>query len=244
MIDFFRFPQTPHIAWLGKGQPRGDKILTSAEANDLLTATLVVEEKIDGANLGFSVSDNCNLLVQNRGGYLSQDSCHKQFRSLWPWLAPKESDLVDALWPDLMLFGEWCVATHSVEYDQLPDWFLGFDVYDRAAARFWDTERRDALLASLELCAVPRVAMGQFTIAELVSLLGSSQAGSPLAEGIVVRREAEGWTKARAKLVRATFTQNIEKHWSRDTMRRNALALSALAAEGATTAARLPPPGK
>ncbi|MGV3590570.1 MAG: DNA ligase, partial [Gammaproteobacteria bacterium] len=27
MDEFFRFPHTPHIAWLGAGMPRDDKVL-------------------------------------------------------------------------------------------------------------------------------------------------------------------------------------------------------------------------
>ncbi|NLZ78249.1 MAG: DNA ligase, partial [Gammaproteobacteria bacterium] len=27
MSDFFRFPHTPHIDWLGEGMPRDDKVL-------------------------------------------------------------------------------------------------------------------------------------------------------------------------------------------------------------------------
>ena len=53
MTDFFRFPHTPHLAWLGQGAPRDDKVLTPAEARALLTDAVVVEEKLDGANLGF-----------------------------------------------------------------------------------------------------------------------------------------------------------------------------------------------
>ena len=56
MPDFFRFPHTPHIAWLATGAPRDDKVLSPAEAEDLLSGPVVLEEKLDGANLGFSVS--------------------------------------------------------------------------------------------------------------------------------------------------------------------------------------------
>lgn len=224
MTDFFRFPHTPHLAWLGEGQPRDDKVLAPEEADDLLGAELVVEEKIDGANLGFSVSEEGDLFAQNRGSYLSPDFCHAQFRPLWSWLASREVALVDALWPDLMLFGEWCVAVHSVEYDRLPDWFLGFDVYDRAEGRFWDTARRAELLAKLGLSPVPRLATGRFTFDELAALLGGSRVGSLPMEGVVVRREADGWTTERAKLVRPTFTQSMEDHWSRGPLRKNALA--------------------
>ena len=224
---FFRFPHTPHLAWLGSGQPRADKVLPPLEARALLAGEVVVEEKVDGANLGLSVSGSGELRAQNRGGYLSPDRSPPQFRPLWSWLVAREHDLVDALGPDRILFGEWCFAMHSVPYDRLPDWFLGFDVYDRAEGRFWSTERRDALLSELDLSVVPRLARGRFTPAELGALLGPSRVGSEPMEGLIVRTEHQGWTVARAKLVRPSFTQAIETHWARGPLRKNALEVGA-----------------
>jgi hypothetical protein len=62
---FFRFPHTLHIAWLGKGQPRDDKVLPRAEAEALLAGVVVLEEKVDGANLGFSLGDDAEVRVQH-----------------------------------------------------------------------------------------------------------------------------------------------------------------------------------
>lgn len=226
MTAFFRFPHTPHLAWLGPGQPRDDKLLDSAELAALLAQDLIVEEKLDGANLGFSVSEDGDLRCQNRGSYLARESAHPQFKPLWSWLAPRTAAMVDALWPDRMLFGEWCHAVHSVRYDALPDWFLGFDVYDRTAGRFWDTDRRDALLADLDLRPVPRLARGRFALPALRDLLGPSRVGSGPMEGLVARSEHDGWTLARAKLVRAEFTQAIDAHWSQGRLVKNALTQS------------------
>jgi hypothetical protein len=53
---FFRFPHTPHLAWLGQGEPRDDKVLSADGSLNLLSADVVLEEKVDGANLGFSLS--------------------------------------------------------------------------------------------------------------------------------------------------------------------------------------------
>lgn len=229
MTTFFRFPHTPHLAWLGEGQPRDDKLLSPDEAEALLSGEVAVEEKVDGANIGFSTGEDGSLRVQNRGSYLDADHSHPQFRPLWGWLGARESALVEALGPDRMLFGEWCYAVHSVVYERLPDWFLGFDVYDRSVRKFWDSARRDALLTSLRLHPVPRIARGHFTIEGIEQLLSSaSQVGGSTIEGVVVRRESGGFTTARAKLVRAEFTQAIDEHWSRGPLRRNALA------EGAT----------
>lgn len=53
MSGVFRFPHTPHLAWLGAGTPRNDKVLSTAEALRLLEHPVVLEEELDGANLGF-----------------------------------------------------------------------------------------------------------------------------------------------------------------------------------------------
>ena len=48
MTAFFRFPHTPHIAWLAPGVPRDDKVLSPADAAEVLAGEVVVEEKLDG----------------------------------------------------------------------------------------------------------------------------------------------------------------------------------------------------
>jgi hypothetical protein len=223
-MDFFRFPRTPHLVWLGKGKPRDDKVLAPEEVRDFLTHELLVEEKIDGANLGFSVDEQGALRAQNRGKYLSLEHHHLQFKPLFRWLSPRERQLIEALSSNLILFGEWCYAVHSVRYTQLPDWFLVFDVYDREHEYFWSAARRDALAAKLSLAVVPRLASGVFDIGALQGFLDQSQVGDAPAEGIYVRREAGDRLVARAKLVRCEFAQAIDQHWSKRTLQVNALA--------------------
>jgi len=222
--DFYRFPHTPHIAWLGRGEPRGDKVLAPAEAHELLSHHVVIEEKVDGANLGLSVDELGTLRAQNRGRYLTADHATPQFKTLARWLAPREQALADALYPDLMLFGEWCYAVHSIRYTALPDWFLGFDVYDRAKGVFWSAARRDELLAKAGVAAVPKLGEGHYDLAALKELLGHSQLTDDRAEGLYVRREDHDHLLTRAKLVQPEFVQAIEEHWSRRTLEKNSLA--------------------
>jgi hypothetical protein len=228
MTAFFRFPHTPHLAWLGTRHPRGDKVLAPDEVEVLLAGDVVVEEKVDGANIGFSTNEDGEVRVQNRGQYLDRAHSHGQFQPLWSWFPSREAALADALYPDLILFGEWCYAVHSVTYNRLPDWFLGFDVYDRTVDEFWDTGRRDGLLAALGLAGIPRLAEGGFTLEQLAELLPTpSRVGGESLEGIVVRKEADGLTTTRAKLVRPEFAQTIGEHWSRGPLRRNELTQGA-----------------
>ena len=214
MSSFFRFPHTPHIAWLAAGAPRDDKVLSPEEAQALLADEVVLEEKLDGANLGFSVSPEGHLRPQNRGQYL-EAPFHGQFQRLGPWLQMHEDRLFDALGPHLMAFGEWCAARHSLDYPALPDWWLLFDVYDRAEGRFWSTRRRDAWAAQHGFTVVPQLAAGRLDMAQLRTLVSGTPSrfrDGPL-EGVVLRQQSSDWLLARAKLVRPDFTQAIESHW-------------------------------
>lgn len=214
MSDFFRFPHTPHLAWLSLDKPRDDKLLTVQERQELLSHPVVIEEKIDGANLGISVGAGGQILVQNRGQYLSKPY-RGQFSKLNQWLDEHESFLRENLDSRLILFGEWCAARHSIRYDMLPDWYLIFDVYDRFVCKFWSTSRRNKLATKLNMKVAPELFRGLTTFAEIQNLILStkSQYSECALEGVVIRHESDSWCEEKAKLVRPDFTQSIEGHW-------------------------------
>jgi ATP-dependent RNA circularization protein (DNA/RNA ligase family) len=225
--DFFRFPHTPHLAWLGQDAPRDDKVLSPAEAQALLAKDVAVEEKLDGANIGLSLAPDGSLRVQNRGQYLAGPHAG-QFVRLPAWLTQHSDALHNVLTPSIIVFGEWCAARHSLDYAALPDWFLLFDVYDRHAERFWCSKRRNALAGSAGLATVPQVAQGKYTVAALKNLVAASTScyrHGPL-EGVVIRKESTQWCEARAKLVRADFTQAIETHWRKRSIEWNRVGCS------------------
>jgi ATP-dependent RNA circularization protein (DNA/RNA ligase family) len=189
-----------------------------------LVAEVVVEEKLDGANLGISIGTDGQLCVQNRGQYLVEPFTG-QFSRLSPWLGQHRYKLIDTLGDQLILFGEWCAAKHSLDYENLPDWFLLFDVYDREEGRFWSTTRRNTLAISLGLAVVPQLLRDYVTLITLKNLLTtrSSQFRQGPLEGVVIRRESNDWCESRAKLVRGEFTQTIGEHWRRRTIEWNSL---------------------
>ncbi|UUZ67257.1 RNA ligase family protein [Polaromonas sp. P2-4] len=224
MTAFFRFPHTPHLAWLGKGIPRDDKVLSASEAGTFLAHAVVLEEKVDGANLGFSIGSGGEVRAQNRGQYLSRPFTG-QFARLNGWLAIHEEALFDALGESLMLFGEWVAAVHSLEYPSLPDYFLVFDVYDKNAGRFWSTTRRNALASRLGLRHIHKVGMAHYRLNALQQMLATTPSAYRVGgcEGIYLRHEDEDWLIARAKLVHPNFIQNIGEHWRSRVLRWNAL---------------------
>jgi hypothetical protein len=189
--------------------------MTAEEAEAFLSEPAVLEEKVDGANLGISFDAQGRMRFQNRGQWLT-GKLSGQWETLRVWAAQHEESLRKFLPARHILFGEWCHALHSIRYDQLPDWFLGFDVFDCRARRFWSVARRNSLLDAVHVAAVPAVATGRFRIPDILRLLDglSSFASSPR-EGLYLRRDKGDWLEGRAKVVCAEFTQAIGEHWSR-----------------------------
>ena len=234
MKDFFRFPHTPHIAWPAKGAPRDDKVLSSQEAQSLLSHPVTVEEKLDGANIGFSLDAHGRVQAQNRGQYLNAPFVG-QFARLPDWLAQAGDRVELALFGHIdtpvILFGEWCAARHSLDYDHLPDWFMLFDVYDKSQGRFWSVQRRNALAETYGFATVSCLHQGIVTTldqlkAMLKEIPSRYRSGSP--EGVVIRHDSKHWSEARAKLLRPDFTQAIEEHWSRKRIQWNRLTISSM----------------
>ncbi len=211
--EFYKFPSTPHLALLGDVEVRNDKVMSETERDEFLLHELVVEEKMDGANLGISFDSGANLHTQNRGEYLRLPM-GGQWKKLHEWLALREDVFFEHLTDRYVLFGEWCYAKHSIQYDRLPDWLIGFDVYDRQERRFLSHSRRDGFFRSMDLWGVPKITHGRFTLMELVECLSTSRFGDHPAEGLYLRHEKSDWLVQRAKLVRPAFIQSVTEHWS------------------------------
>nr|WP_319495301.1 RNA ligase family protein [uncultured Desulfobacter sp.] len=139
---YFKFPSTPHLIVLGGNQVREDKVLTKESRNIFLKNQLIVEEKIDGANLGISFDQDGTLILQNRGAVLSPPYTG-QWQKLKRWLSIHMEKLFDHLHDRYILFGEWCFAKHSIGYNKLPDYFLGFDVFDKKNDKFLSFDLRN-----------------------------------------------------------------------------------------------------
>lgn len=226
--DFFKYPSTPHLVLLEDMSVRDDKVMPNSERDEFLQHELIIEEKVDGANLGISFDTDGNIRAQNRGDYLRLPSSG-QWNSLADWLVPRTDAFFDNLRDRYILFGEWCYAQHSVKYDRLPDWFLGFDVYDKQTDKFLAVSRRDELFLEIQVEHVPFIVRGHFTLSEIKSFLDKSNLGAQPAEGICIRYESDNWLVKRVKLVRPSFLQEMDQHWSRSGIKKNRLESDAYA---------------
>lgn len=220
-----KFPRTPHLIWLGPGKPRDDKVLSDVECDSFLKEPMIIEEKVDGANLGIAVGQKGKLVAQNRGTVLESGKTDPQFELFWAWLALRKDVLTSVLRDRYAVFGEWCFARHSVYYSSLPDWFLGFDVLDRDQNTYLDTKLRNKFLEQIGVVPVPYITQGVFSQKELIGLLreASSELGANKPEGLYLRKESKGKVTGRAKLVRPEFHMELGKHWSKRPLVKNRL---------------------
>ncbi|MBT7902909.1 RNA ligase family protein [Candidatus Woesearchaeota archaeon] len=210
--DQLKFPRTPHVD--GPISYRGDLQLLHYETDAILEQDLVVQEKVDGANVGIWFDEEADLILKNRGGLISFDD--PQFNKLRNWMDIHTEELFDLLGIERALFGEWCFAQHSEYYDRLPSYFMAFDIFDFGADQFLSYKRLQRELKPTGIKHLPAIFEGKLpepTRDELEKLIQQSSFGPNPMEGVYVRVDSNGYNESRCKLVRPGFLQQIDTHW-------------------------------
>ena len=233
--DFIKYPRTPHL--FGSKGTDDDKHLCEIESSEFITDdSLIVEEKIDGTNVGMHFSDVGEIVLQCRGHVITE-GMHPQYDLFKQWAAVKRFTLEERLEHRFILFGEWVFARHSIFYRRLSHYFFEFDIYDKQAQAFLDLQRRQALLEGTGIETVPVIHTGAVERDGLEALIGPSSFDSRfenpqskrtdnLMEGLYLRTESAGVVTGRAKFVRPEFVEKIKQstHWQHQAMVPNELA--------------------
>ena len=126
------FPRTPHLP--DSLADMGDVVASYHDAACVFRTPFVwVTEKIDGSNLGITLKEDGHFLVRNRTHFLRKGNLPKnpsgqQYLSIWNYLHDRR-DRFESL-SGFSVYGEWCRMAHGLLYDQLPDLFFAFDLYD------------------------------------------------------------------------------------------------------------------
>lgn len=232
--DFTKYPRTPHL--FGSRGTEDDKHLGDRESLDFLAdPSLIVEEKLDGTNVGIHFTAAGRMVLQCRGHEITT-GMHAQYDLFKQWTMGKRPVLEAMLEDRLILFGEWLYARHSLHYRRLPHYFFEFDIYDKERRIFLDLAARLDLLDGTSILTVPIVHRGSATADRLRALIGPSRFDSAfenpitgrtdnLMEGLYLRTEAEGHVTGRAKFVRAEFVEKIKRseHWQHQALVPNLL---------------------
>lgn len=233
--DFVKYPRTPHL--FGSKGTADDKHLGESESTKFIDEdSLIVEEKIDGTNVGIHFSEDGELILQCRG-HLITKGMHPQYDLFKQWATVKRNTLEERLERRFILFGEWVYARHSIFYGRLTHYFFEFDIYDKQLGAFLSLERRLQLLAETSVETVPILHRGPVKRSGLADLIGPSRFDSQfehpgtsrtdnLMEGLYLKTEADGVVTGRAKFVRPEFVEKIKEseHWQYQMMAPNLLA--------------------
>ena len=233
--NFTKYPRTPHL--FGSKGTDDDKHCSEADSYAFIADdSLIVEEKLDGTNVGIHFSDEGELVLQCRG-HLITEGMHPQYDLFKQWAVVKRQALEERLASRFILFGEWVYAQHSVHYRQLSHYFFEFDIYDKQTEKFLNLTARMQLLCGSGIQTVPVVHQGSASRKQLSQLIGPSQFDSVfdnpltgqqdyLMEGLYLRTEANGHVTGRAKIVRPEFVEKIKQstHWQQKAMVPNQLA--------------------
>jgi len=236
--DFTKYPRTPHL--FGSRGTDDDKHLGQEESLEFIAdSSLIVEEKLDGANVGIHLTSAGRLVLQCRGHEITT-GMHAQYDLFKQWTMGKRTILEAMLEHRFILFGEWMYARHSVHYRRLPHYFLEFDIYDKQRQVFLDLASRVKKLEGTGIVTVPVIHRGPTTADQLRNLIGPSRFDSQfenpltgrtdnLMEGLYLRTEANGGVTGRAKFVRVEFLEKVKQsdHWQHQPVVPNLLGPSA-----------------
>ncbi len=220
-MDSPKYNRTFHFAW-SKGATNDDKIATSIES--LLNVEIVITEKLDGSNTSLETN---GCFARTHSG----PPTHPSFDSLKALHASIKYKIPN----NMQFFGEWCFALHSISYNELPGYFMMFNVRDLTSSDIvwysWDDVELWA--EELGVPTVPVLFKGIIkTERELQELIESfmiqpSKCGG-IREGVVVRvarqfNDSE-FSQCVLKNVRANHVQTSE-HWKDQIIVKNKIKL-------------------
>lgn len=236
MQKIHKYPRTHHIA--GSRLGPGDEDLEQIPWNILKGRSVIMEEKLDGANCAISFDEDGQLQLQSRGHYLSGGPREHQFELFKAWAHRYSVDFWEVLVDRYIVYGEWTYGKHTIFYDVLPHYFHEFDVLDTTTMTFLDTAARHELLQSLPIVSVPVLYSGDGDALkdpqawvkrslyksdrwrEALRVHAAQHGQDPqqvlketdpsdLAEGLYIKVEKNGIVTGRYKWVRYDFLQTV-----------------------------------
>lgn len=206
---------------------KGKFFLPGSDTQKLLNGQVVIQEKMDGANVGIigAKKQPLGFRLQKRGSLIGEGqgtSEHEQFNYFINWAHQNYQALKEI--PDgWVVYAELMFAQHNIFYDKLPSHVLVFDVWD--GNEFLEPTGVVGFCERRGLHHVPMLYFGPAPKrTDLVNLIPeTSKYGTGRSEGIVVKN----WKKQmRGKVVDPTFSKEVDEsdHWTEKALAKNKLA--------------------
>lgn len=241
-----KYPRTTHLFDSGGSATTIDDLVLPNLESIIPTfcdgqSTVIIEEKVDGANLGISLCPFLGqIMVQNRSHYITQGE-HAQFSMIPAWIEEHKEALTRILREgDLIIYGEWLAARHSIPYKKLPGYFIAFDIYCKSTGNFFSRQHFHSTLHNTRIPVIPTIATRTFQPPkasgqkadyfrhELLALLDTKskfRSDGGTVEGIVLRIDGDNveqgnashsWLTHKFKVVRPDFVRGCgDGHWTR-----------------------------
>jgi hypothetical protein len=196
---------------------KGKKCLEEDEVEILLNGHVTIDEKIDGGVLGLSW-DGIRPLVVGKHSMVNYDLSSKKFYGLREWIYVNYEKIskIPLGW---VVYGEWMRARHNIPYNNLPDYFVGFDVFDGTIKNgFLDVIDRSIFLDDIGFAEVPFVYSGTNLGVEDIICITEGVGGvdnksrfnnEETLEGLIIRND----NGLIGKYVRREFMGSIEENW-------------------------------
>lgn len=205
-----KYPRTFHLPW-SPGASNDDKI--APDVDFLLNTPLILLEKIDGSNL---CCDKDNVFARTHSG----PPKHESFNIAKSIHASIKHQLVEGL----DYFGEYCYAKHSIEYSELPGYFLLFGIRTYIDGNGWwkSWNSVKSFAKSLNIPTVPELEKLTVSSAKELQKVVERHMNEPSIyggerEGVVVRRaeafSVREFSKSILKCVRAGHVGKTDDHW-------------------------------
>lgn len=198
--------------------------------------TIVIEEKMDGTQVGIKFDNKDSLILFSRNNNLLYVE-DRQFDLLKQWAHQLKATLWDLLGTTYIMYAEWMYACHSIYYDLLPNYFLEYDIYNSKQQSWLNTIQRHKMLKDSTIQSVKviqsKTVLNQNIIQDCNQLITSSNfksenwrenlcnyqlslvEQSDLMEGLYLKFEDHNHTIGRSKFVRKDFINFVmnSKHW-------------------------------
>ena len=207
MENFKKYPRTYHLPW-SPGLTSDDKMLSDLSVLENADE-VVVTLKMDGENTSMYFNG-----VHAR----SLESKQHESRN---WVKKLQGQIGHQIPESRRICGENLFAKHSIEYDNLPSYFLAFSLWEKDLCLDWDNSLE--FFNELGLDSVPVIYRGKFDKKSI------EQAFSPYIkthEGYVVRVakefKYEDFKTHVGKFVRPNHVQTDE-HWMNQAVIKNKL---------------------
>ena len=211
-----KYPRTLYLSFSPSKDNKDVRKDGLFDLNNFIGKDLIITEKMDGSNCQM----DCNHIAA-RNGY---DAKHPSFAMA----KAIHNTIKDCIPSNIIVFGEWLYATHSIYYNNLNGYYQVFACYNKDTDTWLGIDDVWKIADKLRLPQVPQVIIlnpcnNIKLLQEVIKWEGDRVIASG-SEGIVIRNcsEFSDFKTNVAKYVRANHVQTDE-HWSKKAIERNLL---------------------